>query len=99
MDKLAKIQFKTNRLERIFLEKGIEILDNTESKAKQQMRALGYSLPSYKDFGFGALCFTWRNVPNNTPLVFWYAGGGFYPLFEKHTVELDINALIASWFK
>lgn len=86
-----------NRLERILLEKGIEILDNTESVTKQQMRALGYSLPSFKDFGFGALCFTWRNVPNNTPLVFWYAGGGFFPLFEKHTKEFDINALIASW--
>ena len=88
-----------NRLERILLEKGIEILDNTESVTKQQMRALGYSLPSFKDFGFGALCFTWRNVPNNTPLVFWYAGGGFLPLFEKHTRVYDINALIASWFK
>lgn len=88
-----------NRLERIILEKGVEILDNTESVTKQQMRALGYSLPSSKDFGFGALCFTWRNVPNNTPLVFWYAGGGFFPLFEKHKIELDINALIASWLK
>jgi hypothetical protein len=46
------------------------------------MRALGYSLPSLKDFGFGALCFTWRNVPNNAPLVFWYSGGGFTPLFK-----------------
>jgi hypothetical protein len=88
-----------NRLEKILLEKGIEILDNTDNITKQQMRALGYSLPSFKDFGFGALCFTWRNVPNNTPLVFWYAGGGFFPLFEKHTIELDINALIASWLK
>lgn len=88
-----------NRLERILLEKGVEILDETKSVTKQQMRALGYSLPSYKDFGFGALCFTWRNVPNNTPLVFWYAGGGFLPLFEKHKKEVDIKALIASWFK
>jgi len=85
-----------DRLEKIFLEKGIEILDNTENVTKQQMRALGYSLPSYKDFGFGALCFTWRNVPNNTPLVFWYAGGGFVPLFEKNVREFDINELIAS---
>lgn len=84
------------RLEKIFLDKGIEILDNTGSVTMQQMRALGYSLPSYKDFGFGALCFTWRNVPNNTPLVFWYAGGGFIPLFEKYTREIDYNAIIAS---
>ncbi|MBI9052336.1 MAG: hypothetical protein JEY96_00870 [Bacteroidales bacterium] len=79
------------RLENIFLEKGIEILNNTEHVSKQQMRALGYSLPSYKDFGFGALCFTWRNVPNNTPLVFWYAGGHFIPLFEKHVYVKRFN--------
>lgn len=96
-EKLFTSPENRNRLEKIFLEKGIEILDKTESVTKQQMRALGYSLPSFKDFGFGALCFTWRNVPNNTPLVFWYAGGGFFPLFEKHTKEFDINALIASW--
>ena len=63
-----------------FLRKGIEILEHTNVNNKN-MRALGYSIPSLKNFGFGALCFTWRNVPNNTPLVFWYAGGGFTPLF------------------
>ena len=78
-------EFFTNAENRIlvenaFLLKGIEILDNANSHISN-MRALGYSLPSLKDFGFGALCFTWRNVPNNTPLVFWYLGGGFTPLF------------------
>ena len=37
---------------------------------------------SLKNFGFGALCFTWRNIPNNTPLVLWYSYGGFTPLFK-----------------
>ncbi|MEP0861183.1 MAG: hypothetical protein HRF52_07065 [Ignavibacterium sp.] len=68
-------------VENAFLQKGIQILDNANSQIPN-MRALGYSLPSLKDFGFGALCFTWRNVPNNAPLVFWYSGGGFTPLFE-----------------
>lgn len=68
-------------VENAFLQKGIQILDNTNSQIPN-MRALGYSLPSLKDFGFGALCFTWRNVPNNAPLVFWYSGGGFTPLFK-----------------
>ena len=75
---------KANRviLENAFLRKGIEILNNGRSRINN-MRALGYSLPSQKDFGFGALCFTWRNVPNNTPLVFWYSGGtDFFPLFQ-----------------
>jgi hypothetical protein len=68
-------------VENAFLQKGIEILDNANAQIPN-MRALGYSLPSLKDFGFGALCFTWRNVPNNAPLVFWYSGGGFTPLFK-----------------
>lgn len=68
-------------VENAFLQKGIEILDNANSRIPN-MRALGYSLPSLKDFGFGALCFTWRNVPNNAPLVFWYSNGGFLPLFQ-----------------
>ncbi len=68
------------RLELIFLQKGIEILSNS-NVTRYNIRPLGYSLPSYKDFGLGILFFTWRNVPNNTPLVFWYRGRGFMPLF------------------
>lgn len=75
-------------VENAFLTKGIEILNASKAK-NPQIRALGYSLPSQKNFGFGALCFTWRNVPNNTPLVFWYVGGGFTPLF---TVKKNPNA-------
>jgi hypothetical protein len=68
------------RLELIFLQKGVDILNNS-NVTRSNIRPLGYSLPSYKDFGFGALIFTWRNIANNTPLVFWYRGGGFMPLF------------------
>lgn len=68
-------------VENAFLQKGIEILKNA-NPANKNMRALGYSIPALKNFGFGALCFTWRNVPNNAPLVFWYSGGGFKPLFK-----------------
>ena len=68
-------------VESAFLKKGIEIL-STVTVQVPNMRALGFSLPSHKNFGFGTLCFTWRNIPNNTPLVFWYAGKGFTPLFK-----------------
>ena len=68
-------------VENAFLQKGIEILQNANPN-NRNMRSLGYSIPSLKNFGFGALCFTWRNVPNNAPLVFWYSGGGFTPLFK-----------------
>ncbi len=68
-------------IEKAFLEKGIDILENVRLPNKN-IRPLGYSIPSVKNFGFGALCFTWRNVPNNAPLVFWYSHGGFTPLFK-----------------
>lgn len=68
-------------IENAFLKKGIEILKSS-TPTKKNIRALGFALPSHKNFGFGALCFTWRNIPNNTPLVFWYSGGGFTPLFD-----------------
>ncbi len=80
-------------LEDAFLQKGLEILEHANATNKN-MRALGYSIPSLKNFGFGALCFTWRNVPNNTPLVFWYKGGNFNPLFvvkRGESAKININ--------
>lgn len=74
---------KENRVivENAFLSKGIEIL-STVNVRNQKIRALGYSIPSSRNFGFGALCFTWRSVPSNAPLVFWYDAPGFMPLFK-----------------
>ena len=81
------------RFERIVLQKGIEILNNANANIPN-MRALGYSLPSQKNFGFGTLCFTWRNIANNAPLVFWYKGGRFIPLFEKNQTNVQILATL-----
>ncbi|MVN79205.1 hypothetical protein GO988_22975 [Hymenobacter sp. HMF4947] len=83
-------------VERAFLRKGIEIL-NAANVNNKNMRALGYSIPSRKNFGFGALCFTWRNVPNNAPLVFWYLGGGFIPLFKvrRGNQAFDLDSLLS----
>ena len=78
------------RYEKIILLKGIEIIKNSNA-SKPNIRALGYSLPSIRDFGFGTICFTWRNVPNNTPLVFWYSKGGFKALFPKKTSQRRIT--------
>lgn len=86
-EKLFTSAENRNRFETIMLKKGIYILNHTNARIKG-MRALGFSLPSQKSFGFGALCFTWRNIANNTPLVFWYAGGGFYPLFVKNQTNV-----------
>lgn len=86
-EKLFTSSENRNRFETIMLKKGIYILNHSNTRIKN-MRALGFSLPSQKSFGFGTLCFTWRNIANNTPLVFWYAGGGFYPLFVKNQTNV-----------
>lgn len=71
-----------DQFERAVTEKGLDILGSVSNK-KENMRPLGYTLPRHKTLGFGALVFTWRNVPNNSPLVFWYDAPGFTPLFKK----------------
>ncbi len=86
-EKLFTSPQNRDRFESIMLKKGIYILHHSNTK-KKNMRALGFSLPSQKSFGFGTLCFTWRNIANNTPLVFWYAGGGFQPLFVKNQTNV-----------
>lgn len=58
------------RFENILLIKGLEIL-NSVTVQKENIRPLGYTLPSHKNFGFGTLCFTWRNVPI---IRHWYSG-------------------------
>lgn len=86
-EKLFTSSKNRNKFEAIMLNKGIEIL-NTARVNIINIRALGFSLKSHKNFGFGALCFTWRNIANNTPLVFWYSGGGFSPLFVRNQTNV-----------
>ncbi|WP_126651914.1 phosphoribosyltransferase-like protein [Chryseobacterium aureum] len=65
-------------------EKGIEILNMIQSEVKPNLRPLGMIGPDYKIFGLGTHFFTWRNIPNNCPLVFWWhvTGHKWKPLFE-----------------
>lgn len=70
------------RLERIFLLKGIEILNSVHNLQVQNIRPLGYTVKSHKTLGLGTLFFTWRNIPNNCPLVFWWNNNGWMPLFN-----------------
>jgi len=69
------------RLENIFLKKGIEILSRVQNLRVQQLRPLGYTIKSHKTFGLGTLFFTYRNIPNNCPIVFWWANNNWKPLF------------------
>lgn len=69
--------------ENILLQKGISIIDMIKGEVKPNLRPLGLINPAYKTFGLGTHFFTWRNIPNNSPLVFWWEvhGHSWKPLF------------------
>ena len=74
-----------NRYELIILKKCIELY-NKIPKENKRARPLGYGQYTDMSLGFGTLIFSWRNVPFNTPLCFWYNAHGFSPLFlREHT--------------
>lgn len=77
---------KENRIkyENILVNKGIELL-NATNNVGSYTRPLGLVNPKYKTLGMGTHFFTWQNVPNNCPIVFWWeaAGCNWIPLFTK----------------
>lgn len=62
---------KRIRFESIILEKGVQILQKVK-KLNSAHRPLGATYPNYKTLGTGTLFFTWRNISNTCPLVFWW---------------------------
>lgn len=76
---------KANRIrfENILLNKGIELLNDVKELEENQ-RPLGMTNPSRKTLGTGTIFFTWRNISNTTPVVFWWEiqGSNWYPLFK-----------------
>lgn len=70
-----------NRYESIILNKGIELFNQIENLGSHAIRPLGMTLPSNKTLGTGSHAFTWRNISNTCPLVFWWETNGWYPLF------------------
>jgi len=71
------------KYENIITEKGIDIINKIEGVIKPNLRPLGLINPAYKIFGLGTHFFTWRNIPNNCPLVYWWQvpGHQWKPLF------------------
>ncbi|MDM1556105.1 phosphoribosyltransferase-like protein [Chryseobacterium sp. RRHN12] len=71
------------KYENIITEKGIDIIDMIAGEVKPNLRPLGLINPAYKIFGLGTHFFTWRNIPNNCPLVYWWQvpGHDWIPLF------------------
>lgn len=64
---------KANRIsfELAILNKGLDILENA-AFLKPNQRPLGNVNPVYRTFGTGTMFFTWRNVSNTCPIVFWW---------------------------
>lgn len=71
------------RFENIFLEKGIALLNDAANKEDNQ-RPLGMTPPTYKILGTGTLFFTWRNISNTCPIVFWWKSSNWNPLFPLY---------------
>lgn len=77
--------------ERIILKYGIKIM-SFSTRNSPVVKPLGYS--TYKGFGFGSTVFSFRNCPNNNPLVFWWGDPSapithpfskWYPLMQRKT--------------
>jgi hypothetical protein len=69
------------KFEDLLLMKGLEILKRVEELSPNH-RPMGVVNPSYQTLGVGTLFFTWRNISNTTPIVFWWNNNGWTPLFE-----------------
>lgn len=71
------------KFENVLVEKGIDIINMIQGEIKPNIRPLGLINPAYKIFGLGTHFFTWRNIPNNSPLVYWWEVNGhkWQPLF------------------
>ena len=66
---------------------------------RKKWKPLGIS--SFPGFGFGALLFSYRNCPNNTPLAFWWGdwngNSTWYPLFQRKTYQKQLSTVIFNW--
>lgn len=69
------------RYENILLNKGFEIMKSIGTITAKGLRPLGMTNPTNKTLGTGTHFFTWRNIPNTCPLVFWWGSNDWLPLF------------------
>lgn len=68
-------------LEHLFFEEGVQI---TDQAVNSSIKPMGYDYQA--SLGFGSMVVTYRNAPNNGPLVFWWGNeqlDNWYPLFPR----------------
>lgn len=77
--------------EKILLKHGLKILGFSKNNSRV-VKPLGYH--QFNEFGFGSTIFSFRNCPNNNPLVFWWGDpeapdwhpfSKWYPLLQRDT--------------
>ena len=89
---------ETNRkiLEKEFTLAGLNIMSHFDDEHKKKWKPLGKT--SYPGFGFGAMVFSYRNCPNNTPLAFWWGDWEnnqvWYPLLQRKTYPQAVEPII-----
>jgi len=91
---LSNTTFSSSRreaYENIILKYGLQIIGYSQDPSRV-LKPLGFD--TFEGLGFGATIFTYRNCPNNCPLVFWWgdpsAPAGttlsrWYPLLQRET--------------
>ena len=77
-----------DRYEKIILTKGLDIL-NLVNNVSASIRPLGCTTPSYQTFGMGSHVFTWRNISNTCPIVYWWGSNDWIPLFQINNRGLN----------
>ena len=78
-------QENRNKFEKIILDKGLELLQKVKKENPDpRKRPLGDTVKSHKTLGTGTLFFTWRNISNTCPIVFWWdvPSHNWTPLFS-----------------
>lgn len=87
-------------LEEQFLKYGVEIISSCDNP-NAVMRPLGFS--PFQGFGFGAIVTSYRNCPNNCPLVLWWGDitkssgnslDNWYPLLPRKVYKKDIKLVL-----
>ncbi|TVU89675.1 phosphoribosyltransferase-like protein [Vreelandella titanicae] len=82
---------RREKYERIMFKYGLKIM-GLSSQNSSVVKPLGYS--TFRGFGFGSMVFSFRNCPNNNPLVFWWGDPNanpshpfskWYPLLQRKT--------------